>query len=52
MYLCTGGKLPDMTAESEKHYQDELNRVHRVFGGGDMTKFPEFNFVDKPPSEE
>ena len=41
-----------MTADLEKQHQDELNRVHRVFGGGDMTKFPEFNFVDKAPSEE
>ena len=42
-----------MTAESEKQLQDELGRTHRVFGGGDMTRFPEFNFVDKePPVEE
>ena len=54
MYLSwvPGDKLPDMTADSEKQYQDELNRVYRVFGGGDMTKFPEFSFVDKPPPEE
>lgn len=52
VWYPAGGKLPDMTAESEKQYQDELNRLHRVFGGGDMTKFPEFKFVDKPPSEE
>ena len=50
--VCVGEKLPDMTGEQEKQYQDELNRVHRVFGGGDMTKFPEFNFVDKTPPEE
>ena len=41
-----------MTAESEKQLQDELNRVNRVFGGGDMTRFPEFNFVDKDPPPE
>ena len=41
-----------MTAELEKQYQDELSRVHRVFGGGDMSKFPEFNFVDKTPTSE
>ena len=51
MCLCAGGKLPDMTGDLEKQYQDELSRVHRVFGGGDMTKFPEFNFVDKTPTE-
>lgn len=44
--------MPDMTADDEKQYQDEMNRVQRVFGGGDMTKFPEFNFVDKPPTED
>ena len=48
----SGDKLPDMTAESEKQLQDELSRVSRVFGGGDMTKFPEFNFVDKDPPPE
>ena len=50
--VCAGSKLPGMTADSEKQYQDELNRVKRIYGGGDMTQFPQFNFVDKTPSED
>ena len=51
MCLCvSGGKLPDMTPEIERQFTDEMERTKRIFGGGDMTEFPKFNFVDKTPS--
>ena len=41
-----------MTPELEKQHIDELDRVKRMFGGGDLSQFPKFNFVDKTPTEE
>uniref|UniRef100_A0A0K8TQT7 ATP synthase-coupling factor 6, mitochondrial n=1 Tax=Tabanus bromius TaxID=304241 RepID=A0A0K8TQT7_TABBR len=44
-----GGKLVDPTPEIEKELKNELDRIAKQFGGGegvDMTKFPEFKFVD------
>ncbi len=31
---------------TSKDLADELERLKRVYGGGDMTKFPEFQFKD------
>ena len=44
-----GGKIPDMTAAAEKDYQDQLERLKRVYGGADedMTQFPKFQFEEK-----
>ena len=51
-FLFADGKLPDLTPDMEKQFQDELQRAKRIYGGGDMSQFPKFNFVDNAPSEE
>lgn len=41
-----GGKLPDVTPEAEKDLNDELDRLRRIYGEGDIEKFPSFEFKD------
>jgi F-type H+-transporting ATPase subunit 6 len=44
-----GGQLVDASPELQKEMKNELDRVKRVYGGGegiDMTQFPTFNFPE------
>lgn len=41
-----GGKLPGMTPEAEKGLTDEMSRLKHIYGEGDLSKFPSFNFKD------
>ena len=41
-----GGQLPDLTPEFKVRHANELERVKKQYGGGDLEKFPEFNFKD------
>ena len=46
---AAGGKLVDATKETEATLQAELDKVAAQYGGGkgvDMTKFPEFKWVE------
>ncbi|XP_077992754.1 ATP synthase peripheral stalk subunit F6, mitochondrial-like [Glandiceps talaboti] len=43
---AAGGKMVDVDAAAEKGMQDEIERLAKIFGGGDMTKFPEFQFKE------
>merc|ERR1719210_1436544 len=46
---AAGGKLVDATPETEGNLQAELDKVAAQYGGGkgvDMTKFPEFKWVE------
>ncbi|CAG7830693.1 unnamed protein product [Allacma fusca] len=46
---AAGGKLVEPTPETERELKSELDRVAKIFGGGegvDMTKFPSFKFQD------
>jgi F-type H+-transporting ATPase subunit 6 len=46
---ASGGKLVDATKEVEAALHEELDKVAKSYGGGDgidMTKFPDFKFVD------
>jgi len=48
-FRTAGGKLVDASPELEKDMKNELDRVRRVYGGGegvDMTKFPTFTFPE------
>lgn len=38
------GKAPDMAPELAKELKDELERLSRVYGGGNMKEFPTFKF--------
>ena len=38
------GKAPDMAPELAKELKDELDRLSRVYGGGNMKEFPTFKF--------
>lgn len=40
----TSGKVPDMAPELAKELKDELDRISRVYGGGNMKEFPTFKF--------
>ena len=41
------GKSPAKSPESDKQLQDELARLKRIYGEGDLSKFPKFEFMDK-----
>ena len=40
----TSGKAPEMAPEQAKELKDELDRISRVYGGGNMKEFPTFKF--------
>lgn len=42
-----GGSLPDSTPVFEARYKEEMEKVKRQFGGGELDKFPQFNFKDE-----
>ena len=42
-----GGSLPDSTPAFEARYKEEMDKVKRQFGGGDLDKFPQFDFKDE-----
>merc|ERR1712012_1198101 len=46
---AAGGKLVDATPETEAALQSDLDRVAKLYGGGqgvDMTKFPDMTWSD------
>ncbi|XP_011154486.1 ATP synthase-coupling factor 6, mitochondrial [Harpegnathos saltator] len=46
-----GGKLVDASPEILKERESELEKLQIIYGGDkgvDMTKFPQFQFVDPP----
>ena len=46
---AAGGQMVDPSPEMQKELQNELNRVSRIYGGGegvDMTQFPTFDFPE------
>ncbi|XP_036396551.1 ATP synthase-coupling factor 6, mitochondrial-like [Megalops cyprinoides] len=47
---ATGG-LVDAGPEYQKNLSEEMTKLQRLYGGGDLTKFPEFNFPE-PKLEE
>uniref|UniRef100_A0A8D0HB52 ATP synthase-coupling factor 6, mitochondrial n=1 Tax=Sphenodon punctatus TaxID=8508 RepID=A0A8D0HB52_SPHPU len=46
----TGG-LVDASPQYQKDLMEETAKLQRLYGGGDMTKFPDFKFED-PTFEE
>lgn len=45
----TAGGLVDAGPEYDKHLAEEVAKLQRLFGGGDLASFPEFKF---PGDEE
>lgn len=43
---ATGG-LVDAGSEYEKALAEEIAKLQRLYGGGDLTSFPEFKFTGK-----
>ncbi|XP_070547022.1 ATP synthase-coupling factor 6, mitochondrial-like isoform X1 [Ptychodera flava] len=43
---ASGGSMVDVDPKTQKSMQDEILRLEKLFGGGDMTKFPEFQFKE------
>ncbi|XP_036400937.1 ATP synthase-coupling factor 6, mitochondrial-like [Megalops cyprinoides] len=41
----TGG-LVDAGPEYQKNLSEEMTKLQRLYGGGDLTKFPEFKFAE------
>lgn len=46
IFRKTGGPV-DVGSEYEKELNDQTEKLTRLYGGGDMTKFPEFKFERK-----
>ncbi|KAJ8379160.1 hypothetical protein AAFF_G00230720 [Aldrovandia affinis] len=42
---ATGG-LVDAGPEYQKNVSEEVTKLQRLYGGGDLTKFPEFTFTE------
>ncbi|KAM4601777.1 ATP synthase peripheral stalk subunit F6, mitochondrial [Polymixia lowei] len=47
---ATGG-IVDGGAAYQKNLSEEMTKLQRLYGGGDLTKFPDFKFPD-PKLEE
>lgn len=45
-----GDKLPDVTPAAMKELSEELGRLKRIHGDGDLSKFPSFEFKDPSQS--
>jgi len=41
-----GGKLVDPDSTTEKEIESESSRLNKMFGGGDLTQFPTFEFKE------
>ena len=39
------GKLVDVTPEFEAHISSEKERLTKIYGGGDLSQFPKFDFA-------
>lgn len=48
-YRAAGG-LVDAGSEYEKALAEEIAKLQRLYGGGDLTSFPEFKFTGEPRS--
>lgn len=44
------GGLVDAGSEYEKALADEIAKLQRLYGGGDIASFPEFKFTGEPCS--
>lgn len=44
----TTGGLVDAGAEYEKALAEEVAKLQRLYGGGDLNSFPEFTFTGEP----
>ncbi|KAG5852373.1 hypothetical protein ANANG_G00061710 [Anguilla anguilla] len=42
----SSGGLVDAGAEYQKNLSEEMTKLQRLYGGGDLTKFPEFKFPE------
>lgn len=45
MYCRATGGLVDASSEYEKALAEEIAKLQRLYGGGDLTSFPEFKFA-------
>ncbi|XP_032804101.1 ATP synthase peripheral stalk subunit F6, mitochondrial [Petromyzon marinus] len=48
---AAGGPV-DAGAEFQRNLADEMTKLQRLFGGGDLTKFPELTFKEPEFEEE
>ncbi|KAF7689682.1 ATP synthase-coupling factor 6, mitochondrial isoform X2 [Silurus meridionalis] len=47
----TSGGVVDAGPSYQKNMTEEINKLQRLYGGGDLTKFPDFKFQE-PKLEE
>ncbi|XP_060755455.1 ATP synthase-coupling factor 6, mitochondrial [Neoarius graeffei] len=47
----TSGGVVDAGPNYQKNMTEEINKLQRLYGGGDLTKFPDFKFPE-PKLEE
>lgn len=46
------GGLVDAGTEYEKDLAEEITKLQRLYGGGDLTAFPEFKFTGESSSSK
>lgn len=44
LYRSSGGVV-DAGPAYQKNMSEEMSKLQRLYGGGDMTKFPDFKFT-------
>ncbi|KAM8722661.1 ATP synthase-coupling factor 6, mitochondrial [Acanthopagrus latus] len=42
----TSGGLVDAGPDYQKNVSEEVTKLQRLYGGGDLVKFPDFKFTD------
>ncbi|XP_034033174.1 ATP synthase-coupling factor 6, mitochondrial-like isoform X2 [Thalassophryne amazonica] len=47
----TSGSVVDAGPAYQKNLSDEMSKLQRLYGGGDLNKFPDFKFTE-PKFEE
>uniref|UniRef100_A0A3B3D697 ATP synthase peripheral stalk subunit F6, mitochondrial n=1 Tax=Oryzias melastigma TaxID=30732 RepID=A0A3B3D697_ORYME len=48
----TTGGIVDAGPAYQKNLSDEVSKLQRLYGGGDMDKFPDFKFTGSSPSKQ
>lgn len=51
VFRTTGG-IVDAGPAYQKNLSDEVSKLQRLYGGGDMDKFPDFKFTGSSPSKQ
>lgn len=48
---AVAGGVVDAGPAYQKNLSEEMTKLQRLYGGGDLTKFPQFNFPGEPDED-